>query len=73
MTFYAVHTRISCVVISVCAQTRLCSKMRAMKSEGVDFDMKLPSTLREVFKYEKYIFSQTNSAGSYKLTLQINP
>ena len=66
MTFYVVHTR------PVPFARRLdCSKMRAMAREGVDLDMKLPSTLREVFKYEnKYIFSQKNSPGSFKLTLQ---
>ncbi len=53
MTFYVVHTRISCVATSVCAQTRFCSKKRAMTREGVNLDMKLPSTFREVFKYEK--------------------
>ena len=42
-----------------------------MAREGVDLDMKLPSTLREVFKYEnKYIFSRKNSPGRFKLTLQ---
>ena len=57
--------------ISISAQTRLCSKKRAVTREGVDFDMTLPSTLREVFKYEnKYIFSRKNSPGSFKLTLQ---
>ena len=71
MTFYVAHTRISCVAISVCAQTRLCSKKRAMTTEGVDLDMKLPSTLRQIFKYEiKYIFSRKNSPGSFKLFLQ---
>ena len=70
MTFYVVHTRISCVATTVCAQTRLCSKKRAMTREGVDLDMKLPSTLREVFEYEnKYIFLQKNSPGNFKLTL----
>ena len=66
MTFYVVHTR------PVPFARRLdCSKKRAMAREGVDLDMKLPSTLREVFKYEnKYIFSRKNSPGSFKLTLQ---
>ena len=71
MTFYLVHTRISCVATSVCVQTRLCSRKHAMTREGVDLDMKLLSTLREVFKYEnKYIFLRKNSPGSFKLTLQ---
>ena len=43
MTFYLVHTRIFCVATSVCAQTRLCSKKRAMARERVDLDMKLRS------------------------------
>ena len=71
MTFYLVHTRISCVATSVRGQTRLCSKKPAMTREGVDLDMKLPSTLREVFMYEnKYIFLRKTSPGSFKLTLQ---
>ena len=71
MSFYLVHTRIFCVATSVCAQTRLCSKKCAMTREGVDLDMKLPSTNREVFKYEnKYIFLQKKSPGGFKLTLQ---
>ena len=71
MTFYLVHTRISYAVNSICAHTRLCSRKRAMTREGVDLDMKLPSILREVFKYEnKYIFLQKNCPGSFKLTLQ---
>ena len=45
MTFYVVHMSISYAAISICAQTKLCSKKRAMTKEGVDLDMKLPSTL----------------------------
>ena len=45
MTFYVVHMHISYVAISVC-------KIRVMTREVVDLDMKLPSNLREVFKYE---------------------
>ena len=42
-----------------------------MTREGGDFDMKLPSTLREVFKYgNKYIFSRKKSLGGFKLTHQ---
>ena len=44
MPFYVVHTCISYAVISICAQTRLCSKKRKMTREGVDLDMKLPSS-----------------------------
>ena len=38
MTFYVDHMR---PATSVCAQTRFCSKERAMTREGVDLDMKL--------------------------------
>ena len=68
MTFYVVHMR---PLAFARMQTRLCSKKRAMTRKGVDLDMKLASTLREVFKYaNKYIFSRKNSPGSFKLTLQ---
>ena len=39
MTFYLFHTR----PLPFFAQTRLCSKKRAMAREGVDLDMKLRS------------------------------
>ena len=64
MTFYVVHTLISYAVISISAQTRLCSKKQAMTREGVDFDMKIPSTLREVFKYE------TNTSFRERIALE---
>ena len=37
---YVDHVRSA---VSVCTQTRLCSKKRAMTREGVDLDMKLRS------------------------------
>ena len=43
MTFYVVNMCTSYAAISICAQTRLCSKKRAMTREGVDLDIKLRS------------------------------
>ena len=68
MTFYLVHTRISCVALAFARTLDSVAKREEMTREGVDLDVKLPSTFREVFKYEIDIFLRKNSPGSFKLT-----